>query len=102
MEIDPEKLKAAMRYTIQNLKALDSELMAYRIVLRAVRAYLDPDLNLDEALELTRNSESLRQLMDQKYDATTEKFLSRTIDQESLSQDLYEWLEKWKPEGPPN
>lgn len=101
MEIDPEKLKAAMRYTIQNLKALDSELLAYRIVLQAVRAYLGPDLNLDEALELTRNSESLRQLMDQKYDATTEKFFSR-IDQESLSQDLYEWLEKWKPEGPQN
>src|SRR5260370_42052198 len=101
MKIEPEKFKAMMRHVNKALRELDSELMACRMARQWLQLTVGPQLDVGAALERARNSESLRQHMDQKYNLVLEKSLSR-IDQEALYQDFLEFVEKWKPEGPPN
>lgn len=101
MKIDPEKHKQLMISAFSIFKKLESQILAYRMVFHALKTF-HPDLpDLDEALELSLNSESLQKVMNAKYDPAVE-MLTKRFDEAALESDLEQWLRDWKPTGPKN
>jgi hypothetical protein len=102
MKMDPEKLKALAKITIENFKGLETELMAYRMVFHGLKTF-DPSQApaLDQAFQISLNSPVLQKQMYEKYDVTLEKFLKQ-VDEGSQDQDPLQWFRDWKAEGPKN
>lgn len=96
--MDPEKTKRLATFLLSKLKELETELVAYRMVFLAATQVLEiPDLG--RHLELAKQRAA--QGMDQKYDDMMERF-QHIIDQDTLDQELEEFLKSWNPEGPAN
>jgi len=101
MEVNPEKFKNALRFTIGKFKELDSELLAHRLVLLWVKEKYGIHAEVDLALSQTLDSPQVQQTMHQKYDVTLEKLLEQ-FDEANLEKGILEWFQKWKPQGPVN
>jgi|SRR6266436_7877644 len=101
MEVNPEKFKSALQFTINKFKEFDSELLAHRLVLLWLKEKYGIHTEVDLALSQTLNSPQVRQTMHQKYDVTLGKLLER-FDEANLEAEVLEWFQKWKPEGPIN
>jgi hypothetical protein len=99
MEIDSEKLKDVVRFMFDNLKKLETELIAHRLVFEAARLALQ--IPTAEHLESARHNPAVAQQMDEKYHKLVESVLI-AIDAAKSGQDLVELLRTWKPSGPPN
>jgi hypothetical protein len=101
MEIDKEKLKTLLAITVSNFKMLETELLVYKTVFRAVGVSLDITDEMNQALEQGRNSTAVKQAMDAKYDGSLATLLEG-LDQAASAQEVLEFLHSWKPSGPPN
>jgi hypothetical protein len=97
MELDKEKLKAALTILFESVKELEADLMAHQLVLHSFDLAGVPEMKT--ALELARNSPPVRTVLDTKYKALLET-LRRTIDGVEQDQELSEYLRSWKPQGP--
>src|SRR5262245_1865256 len=98
MDIDKDKLKRIMLWFVQNMQNLETELLAYKTLC----FYLKPEIpNLDESLQIARESPDIKETIAQRYRPIREK-LDQLIDAIQLDQDLDEFLRQWKPTGPPN
>ena len=96
--MDSDKVKRVVIVLLKNLKSLETELVAYRMVFRAA-SQVEELSDLNSALQLAKQRVS--QEMDQKYDDIAEKF-QHIIDQDSLDQEVSEFLKSWNSEGPAN
>ena len=83
---------------MENFKALESELLAHRIVFAALGEVL-PDLG--QALESARNAPGPQVALTERYRADLEKLL-RLVDQCHSDQEFAALLESWHPQGKPN
>jgi hypothetical protein len=101
MEIDKEKLKKFLAVTVSNFKMLETELLVYKTVFAAVGLSFNITQPLNQALEQGRNSATVKQLMDTKYDGSLATLLEG-LDQAASAQEVLEFLNSWKPSGPPN
>ena len=101
MEISKEKIKILVTMMFNNLKMLESELLAYKTVVKAIGVSTDTTHELDQAVEDAQNSAAMKQVMTGKYDAPLAQFLER-LDQTVSTQEALEFLQSWKPEGPTN
>jgi hypothetical protein len=101
MEIDPEKHKELMIYTMKMFKALETQLLAQTMVLHSLKIYHSAHAEIDQALELAANSPALQQMMDAKYDSAVER-LAKQFDQAIGEEELSKWMREWKPQDPPN
>ena len=97
MEIDGEKFKNLVRYLMNNLKALETELLAHRAVLLA-NGLLEP---LAGQLKELRKAGEVREVMDKKY-APFFDALDKQVGQAAQDQAILKLLETWKPTGEPN
>jgi hypothetical protein len=102
MEINQEKIKILVTVMFNNLKLLESELLAYKTVVKAVALSTDTTHELDQAVEDARNSAALKQIMTGKYDAPLAQFLERLDQAVSIQEGLLQFLQSWKSEGPIN
>jgi hypothetical protein len=102
MEIDIEKLKAFAAITINNFKALESQLLAYRMVFLSLKQ-LDPFEyeKLSRAFEIFLNSPNLQKQMQEKYDEPLEALLKK-FSEALQDQDLLQWFLDLKLKGPKN
>ncbi|MDQ1386676.1 MAG: hypothetical protein QOF56_130 [Acidobacteriaceae bacterium] len=95
MEFDSEQIH---RY-LKSLKALEAELLAYRLVYEFVRD--SGRFSLHELVaRLTEAKVVVQPEMDEKYDEALQKFGGIT-DQQSVLKAL-KFLAQWTPKGPPN
>jgi hypothetical protein len=98
MEIDAAKLKDAIAFMFQQLKELEIELNAHRIVLETMKmTNTVPAMPWDDLLDKARKQPALLEKLEQKYKALTDEFFSG-IDQATA----LEVLRNWKPSGPTN
>lgn len=96
--MDSEKAKRLVMVLLENLKNLEMELVAHRMLfLVASQMEVVPDL--DPLLQLAKQRAALG--MNQKYDDIAEKF-QRIIDQVDFDQEVEEFLKSWNSEGPAN
>lgn len=95
MGIDADKYKALIRHVMDNFKALDTELCAYRIVFTALKSRFN---DLDSSLEVVKTHPKIVEMMQSKYDVV-EKLLKQ-LDEANQDQALLKWLQEWKPGGP--
>jgi hypothetical protein len=102
MDIDVEKLKAFAEVTIRNFKALESQLIAYRMVFLSLKK-LEPFEyeKLNRAFDIFINSQNLQAQMHEKYDEPLEALLKK-FSEARPDQDPLQWFRDWKPEGPRN
>jgi len=100
MEIDIEKFKRLLGYVFQSFKALETELLAYRVVFHAMTRS-SPNLRVDEMFERARSSAQIQEVMNRKYDEPMERF-QKIVDQAASDQELLKWFQDWKPQGPTN
>jgi hypothetical protein len=100
--ITVEKYKALVKYIMDNFKALETELSAYRMVLLATKI-LDPNQGqlLEQALQAALKSPALANQMRDKDDVALETFLKQ-VDEASAGESLLRWIQEWKPQGPIN
>lgn len=96
--MESDKVKRLVMVLLENLKALETELVAHRILFLAMKnAYPIPDL--DSAFQ--KATQKAHEGMDQKYDHLAEK-LRNIVDQVDLDEGLEELLKSWNSEGPVN
>ncbi len=101
MEIAPEKAKKIIGFIFVHFKALESEILAQRLVLFGLKVLLDDPGEIERGLEQARQSPALQQVMNEKYDAELERLL-RLVDQAKWDQEFSKWIASWKPKGPPD
>jgi hypothetical protein len=102
MEIDPEKHKLLMVDMLHAFKTLESQLLAHKMVLHALKLYHSLDQEeMDQALEISLNSPALQKMMNKKYDEGVE-MLIKQFDAAILEEELSKWLRDWKRQSPPN
>lgn len=96
--MDSGVFKAMVMVLLKNLKNLETELVAHRLVFRAVHQMgIIPDL--DAALQAAKNKAA--EGKDEKYEKALETF-GRIADQADLEKEISEFLKSWNPEGPAN
>lgn len=96
MEIDRRKFRNSIIKVMTGFKQLETELLAHRLLVHALNfQYSD----VEETLEVARNSVQVQEMMRQKYDVPLEAVLKR-FDESSPGQDLFGWIQEWKPSGP--
>jgi hypothetical protein len=98
VEAKPEKLKQVLSLIFSHLKALETEVLAFRAVFATVKR-LGVVSDLDERLHAA--TLTAEQKMSAKYDAPLENALKR-IDESAFDELLVKLLEKWKPTDPVN
>jgi hypothetical protein len=102
MEIDPDKLKDAMTGAFENLRKLETELMAYQSVIQLLKlTNVLPEMPWDKTLDAARKNPALLKVMDDKYKPLVDDLL-RSIDLAELQGKVLELLRQWKPSGPVN
>ena len=85
-------------YLLTNLKNLETEVGAYRLLFHAV-GQMEVISDLDAALQKAKHE--VAKQMDQKYDMLSEKF-RQIVDQGKMNQEVAEFLKSWNPEGQAN
>lgn len=99
MKIDETKSRKFIREVIVGFKALDTELLAHKMVFEAfVRSQYS---DADRALEFARTSPQVQKIVRQKYDLHLERLLKQA-DESLLVDTLLRWFGEWKPTGPVN
>jgi hypothetical protein len=98
MEMEPEQLKRLFAVFVNNLKRLETELVAHRIVFLLV-SQMNAIPDLDQALLAAKQKAAVG--MDQKYNDILETFLHIAA-QAGSDQEVVEFLKSWNPEGPVN
>jgi hypothetical protein len=103
MDIDSKKLKDAIVFMFDNYKNLETELLAYRFVVKCLQesGIVTPDIPWDQALEKARREPLILAYLEGKYGPLVDDVL-KAIDQAVSSQELAELLKKWTPSGLPN
>lgn len=104
MEIDTEKLKAAIRDAIEKFKALEMEVLAYRFIIHCAQesGLVDPVIPWDKALENAKQNPVFVKHLADKYDSLAVE-IAKAIDQTELSQERFaKLLLQWKPSDLPN
>ena len=102
VEIDNEKLKDFVINMFKNYRDLETELMAYRMMIRLVTITgMASGIPWEETLEAGKKNPMLIKMMADKYDPIVADVL-KAIDQAGPGQALSEWMKKWKPSGPVN
>jgi hypothetical protein len=96
MEIDPEKFKEILTFTIKRFRQMEHELLAHQLLLQGMKKTMGLGPELDLLLEQARGSEEIQQQLAERYDQPLEKFLT-TFTQSELNRQLSDFLEKWKP-----
>jgi hypothetical protein len=94
--VDKEKYKRLIQQFFESFKALEKELTAHQMVILSLKTQFS---DLDESLEVARNSPLLERQMYEKYDVVLEKLL-KLIDEAAADQDLFRLFQEWKPKGP--
>lgn len=90
--------KAIVMVLLKNLKNLETELIAYRMLFQSLRQ-TKMILDLDEALQAAKHT--AEKGMDEKYDKALETFW-HIVDQGNLDQAVAEFLKSWNSKGPVN
>jgi chromosome segregation ATPase len=94
-EIDKEKVKQFFEILLKEFKTLETELVAHRKVIEALkRQYSD----LDDSLELARKNPDILRAMDKKYEGILKSWNSQLDQMKSVD----EFFREWKPKGPIN
>jgi hypothetical protein len=99
MEIDPEKFKTILARMIADMKALETELLTYRVLVASLNSAHVVSYDLFEALEKTKTPSLIAEI-DHKYEPWER--LPQLVDQAALDQEVARLLESWRPKGPPN
>jgi hypothetical protein len=97
MDIDKEQYKIFLRQAFTNMKQLETELMAYRLLAHTLKR-LHPDVPVDDFLASARQNHSLLKRLDEKYEPYLARVLA-SIDQTATDQEIEEFLRSWKPES---
>jgi hypothetical protein len=102
MEIDAENLKNTIIEMFGKLRALETELWAYRFCIQVAteKGLVDPAVPWNEALAGARTNPALVTLMERKYQPIVDDLLL-SIDRADLEAKVLELLRKWQPAGPP-
>jgi hypothetical protein len=98
MEIDPEILKNLFKDAVANLKALDTEISALKIVLLATKTNGYPQ-DVNAALEFARNTQQVQKTMEEKYQIPLERSL-RQFDKTNRLTAVLKLFESMKPTSP--
>jgi uncharacterized protein (DUF3084 family) len=94
-EIPPEKLRALFDLFLEHMRKVETELAAHQLVLTALKTeYSD----IEDTVDMARKNPAIAEKMDKKYAALRQRFQSQLGSMRSV----YEFLEKWTPEGPVN
>ena len=102
MEIDTAKLKDAIIFMFRQLKELEIELSAYRIVLETAKmTNVAPGMPWDQSLEQARKHPRLLAKLEEKYNSLAAEALG-ALDHSDQQAKVLELLKKWQPSGPPN
>ncbi len=100
MDIHKDQYKKLTAYMIGTFRKMETEILAYRVVIQAVKA-LNPGYPFDAALNQARCSSAVLEVMSKKYDEYLETLL-KAIDQANEDQEISEFLRSWTPQGPIN
>ena len=100
MEIKKEQYKALLTTVVGKLKRLETELMAYRLMIYALKQ-VELHYPYDEAFRTALGSPQIARAMNAKYDGFLDIAL-KTIDENAANQELLKFLKEWNPEGPVN
>ena len=97
MEIDGEKFKNIVIHFMNNLKSLETEILALHAVLQT-NGLLDV---LAEQVQALKSAPQVKGIMDAKY-APFFEALNQQVTQAEQDQAILKLLAQWKPEGEPN
>jgi len=104
VELDREKLKTLVTWVANNLKSLESELMAYQTALTVFRAgFPQQGAVFDLMLEKSRQHPPLLDHMRQKYEETLRLLLEQISQDQADEQAFLKALQLWQTnKGPIN
>ena len=100
MEIDAEKFKNIVVFSLEKLRELETELLAHQSVLFTINV-VSPEAMVNQSLEVARKHPAIQQKMEEKYGALVEE-CRKHIDAATLDQEVSKWILKWKRTDPVN
>lgn len=96
MEINPNNLKKFLQFVFAEVKALECELIAHRLLMNQLKQ--ETGLDLDALLADARKSPVIAGQIHEEYEVPLAKSLE-LVDAMSADQALLRLLQEWKPTG---
>ena len=103
MEVDSKKFKEAIADFISTVRALETELLAYRfsIHIATESGMADPKIPWKAMVVAAKQNPATLKVMAEKYDPVLQELLT-SVDLAELQGKVQELLKQWKPTGPIN